>query len=574
MATVRLGRREKGSILALTAALGLALVVLGVGFFFFIMFMNAQKETKNAIDAGTLNVGKKALDEISVPVTNKAFWDVCSDPDDSSIIPDPSKLTVNLRRINRVWAEAMLYKINALAQKNEGQDNSGMSNASSALQSAEQTSDLLATRLKLQTEMYPFFKDLARQNNIRMIGNSASVKEIPGPNWQTSKMIEGTNKVAESNIMIGGNAGNNFFAPHGFTWKGSNVTNTRRSPAPANSNGMFFLKGYENLDFGGDSIWQVPFLFEDKPHMVSKGDFEKAKNNASGWSNAVPNAFSAEGVASQPGKPAEKGMAWVITNPRQTYKAAIPHSFVRLRVEKPKVNWQFVPFAVPITYFTDTMDGFTPKSMSSPPAPAGGPLCATVQAVSITVGLEYVALLATGVDGMVFLPPKAGSAENYIEQELVARCNEMITKVGETVTASEVHSALSNPLCSAALLSGLSQDFALYSPDGKSIRCLPIVSGVVADPQAPWLSLIANQTPDGSEKKKGESSISLPAAMPPFHPVIVPDPFCVENFGLGFGTMDKSLFWQPGTGVNGCLGKVRVQRETNVISIGICVPLI
>jgi hypothetical protein len=570
MIRARLARRERGSILALTSALGLALVVLGVGFFFFVMFMNAQKETKNAIDAGTLNVGRKALDEIEVPVTNKCFWDVCKDPPDNSIIPNP---TINLRRINRIWAEAMLYKINALAQQDQGQDNNGMSNASNALQSAEQTSNLLALRLKNQVEMYPFFKDLARQNNIRMIGNSASVKEIPGGNWQTSKIIEGTDKVAESNIMIGGSTSNNFLAPHGFTWNSNNVTNTRRSPAPANSNGMFFLKGYENLDFGGDTFWQVPFLFEDKPHMVSKNDFEKAKNNAAGWSNPIPNAFSAEGVASQPGKPAEKGIAWVITNPRQTYKAAIPHSFIRLRVEKPKVNWQFVPLAFPVTFFTDTMSGFIPESMSSPPAPAGGPLCATVQAVSVQVGLELIGILATGVDGMIFRPPSASSADTYIEKELVARCNEMITKVGKTVKASDVHSALSNPVCTGALIGGVSQDFALYSPDGNSLRCMPIVGGAVADPTVPWLSLIANQSPDGTEKKKGENGISIPSGVVPFHPVIVPDPFCVESFGLGIGTMDKSLFWQPGTGFNGCLGKVRVQRETNVISIGVCVPI-
>lgn len=572
MKTARLVRRESGSILALTSALGLALVVLGVGFFFFVMYMNAQKETKNAIDAGTLNVGRKALDEISVPVTNTSFFDVCKDPPNNSPIPNP---TINLRRINRIWAEAMLYKINALAQQAEGQDNNGMTNASNALQSAEQISNQLALRLKNQTDLYPFFTDLAKQNNVRMIGNSATVKEIPGANWQTSTIreVKNSDKVAESNIMLGGSAGNNFLAPHGFTWNADNVTNTQRVPAPANSNGMFFLKGYKELSFGQDSIWQVPFLFEDKPHLVSKTDFNSEKNSAAGWSNPVPNAFSAEGVASEPGKPAEKGMSWMITNPRQTYKAAIPHSFVRLRVEKPKINWQFVPLAFPVTYFTDTMSGFQPENMSSPPAPAGGPLCATVQAVNVQVGLELIPLLASGVDGMVFGPPSAGTADTYIEKELVSRCNEMITKVGTTVSAADVHSALSNPICTAALISGQSQDFALFSPDGKSLRCMPYVGNVVADADALWLPLISNQTPDGTEKKKG-SSIQIPGGVVPFMPTIVPDPFCVQNFALGTGTIEKSLYWQPGTGVNGCLGKVRVQRETNVISIGVCVPII
>ncbi|MCC7532148.1 MAG: hypothetical protein IT342_26835 [Candidatus Melainabacteria bacterium] len=563
----RTGRRERGSILALAAAFGFALVVLGLGFFFFVLFMDAQKETKNAVDAGTLNVGRKALDDISVPVSpannQKCFWDVCKDPPDNGIIPSP---TINLRRINRVWAEAMLFKINALAQQAESQDNTGMDNASSALLGAEQISNLLAAKLKDENNLHGFFTDLARQNNIRMIGNSASVKEIPGANWQTSKMEQGR----ESNIMLGGETGNNFFAPHGFTWNNSNVSQTTRVPAPDNANGMFFLKGYQNLNFGGDSIWQVPFLFEEKPHMVSKTNFESAKTNAAGWSNPVPNAFSAEGVASQPGKPAEKAMSWMITNPRQTYKAAIPHSFIKLRVENPIVNWQFVPAFIPVTYFTGTY-GFTPELKSSPPAIAGGPLCATVQAINVQLGVEMAALLATGLDGMIFAPPLSGG-EPYLEKELVARCNEMITKVGTTVNAGHVHAALMNPANSVALIAGTTQDFALYSPDGQSLRCMPIIGGVVADPQAPWLSVVANNSPDGLEKKKG-TSIPIPAPIG-FSPTIVPDPFCVQSVALGSGTLKKSLFWQPGTGFNGCLGKIRVQRETNVISVGVCVPII
>lgn len=557
----RTGRRERGSVLALAAALGFALIVLGVGFFFFVMFMNAQKETKNAVDAGTLNVGKQALDELSVnllPSNNqRCFWDVCKDEPDNSPVPVPPP-TINLRRINRVWAEAMLFKINALAQKNQGQDDSGMSNASSALQGAEQISNQLSDKLKSETNLHGFFTSVARQNNIRMIGNQASVKEIAGPNWQTSRMEQG----GESNIMLGGNKSNDFFAPQGFDWSAANVTETTRNPKPANSNGMFFLKGYENLQFGDDSIWQVPFLFEEKPHLVSKTNFESAKNNASGWSKPVPNAFSAEGVASQPGKPAEKAMSWMITNPRQTYKAAIPHSFIRIKIDKPKVNWWYTPLFFPVKYSSENY-GFLPEGKSNTGI-KGGPGCATVQPQNIMLGLDVVGL---SPDGLIFSYPPT-SETKYIERELVARCNEMITKVGETVTAGEVHSAMSNVLCAAALASGLTREFVLYSPDGKSLSCLPFIA---PPPDALWLATLMSNKPDGSEKKRAEATS---VSFIPFHfPQVTPLPFFVFKAAGGTSTYSKTIYWTPGTGFNGCLGDIRVFRETDVYSTGLCTPI-
>ena len=556
-------RNRHGSLTALAAAFAFALVILGVGFFFFVLFMDAQKETKNAVDAGALNVGKRSLDKITVEVlpteSQRCFWDVVKDPPDNSL-PGLSH-PMNLRRINRVWAEALLMKLNAVAAG--AQVGSGHSSADQALSGAQDISNRLANELKKETNLHGFFTELAQQNNIRMIGNSASVKEIAGANWQTSKMNEGS----ESNVTLPGSNGNNFAAPPGSPpWSTDDYTVTQRVNPPPSASGKFFLKGYVPINIGGNTYWQVPFLYDEKPHMVSKSNFEKAQNKAAGWSNAVPNSFSAEGVASQPGKPSEKATSWCLTNPRQIYKAAIPHSFVRIKVDQPFCNWNFFPTGGPPEWnFNDSDYNFTPDNGSSLPCPGGGPFCITVQATNVLLGQDVV---GRSLDELIFGYPYGSTSG--LEKELVARCNEMTTEVGYTVTASDVHSALSNGLCTTALATGLTKEFFLYCTNGKKLACEPLVKAV---PTAPWLGLIATKTPEGIEKKViDKSGPGLGFFIPMFQPQLLCGPVPPTPFGLIF--WNKEIFWKPGTGFNGCLGEVRVRRSTDADSHVICAPLI
>ncbi len=62
-------RANRGSIIVLATVLALTIVVLGGGFLFFELFMGAQKETKNAVDAGVLNVAKQVLDKSNAQVS-------------------------------------------------------------------------------------------------------------------------------------------------------------------------------------------------------------------------------------------------------------------------------------------------------------------------------------------------------------------------------------------------------------------------------------------------------------------------------------------------------------------------
>lgn len=561
MSRMPIERRNSGSITALAAALAGVLVVLGVGFFFFTMIMGAQKETKNVIDAGTLNLGKRSLDDVSVmlsPAENqRCFMDITTDSTETVKTFGDGK--INLRRVNRMWAEAMLYKINAAAAANDKSSaGNGESNAQSALSGAESVSNALANKLKNENNLHGFFTDLARQNNVRMIGNNAGIKEISGQNWQTSRMEEGK----ESNIVVGGNGSNNFFAPPGYTWEGDHVTATTRNPAPQGANGLFFLKGYKGLDIKGDTFWQVPFLYDEKPHLVSKTNFDKAKNASSGWSNPVPNAFSAEGLAAQQGKPSEKAISWVLTNPRQPFKMSIPHSFVHIKVETPKAKWYWFPFPGPPVKIGESDYGFIPDFQSR----TGPGILCTVQANNNFAFGGDTAFRT--IDQLIFDYP-AGST-GRLEKHLVARCNEMIGKVGTTISASDMHTALSNQVNIGALASGITKDFYLYSPDGEHLKCVP--EGLfLADAQ--WLGLTFKNKADGTEVDGIAETSSI--GPPGFPPIIIPAPFCTPKPPpLCWSFYNKEVKWKPGTGFNGCLGDIRVIRETEVYNLGVCTPII
>src|SRR5580658_959938 len=108
-----IGRSRRGSIIAFSTVLAIALVVIGVGFLCMLMMAGGQHEIKNAVDSGMLNTGKQLLDNIKVPLSGdpsqQCFLDVTNDIDAN---PPADDGNVTLRRINRVWAKAILMGIN------------------------------------------------------------------------------------------------------------------------------------------------------------------------------------------------------------------------------------------------------------------------------------------------------------------------------------------------------------------------------------------------------------------------------------------------------------------------------
>jgi hypothetical protein len=562
------GRRNKrGGAITFGVVLALVLVVLGIGFFMLSMYMGGQKETKNAADAGALNTAKQVLDNGTVSVqlssdpSQQCFMDVTNDSTGGSPTNDGK---VDLRRINRVWAQALMMAINADAAQNgpDGNAGQGVSNAQNACAGAQAISNALAAKLTTASNLYPFFTDISQQNTVRMISTGSTVNYWPGANWQTSLM----DRTAESNIVLNGTPANNFNLPAGTSFNKSYATQcTRPSPPDVLSQTAWFLQGYTPINVLGQTFWQVPFQYGEKPHLVSSTIFNSSQQSAQplSWTPAVPNAYSAAGFVKQ-GAAGQNAISWVLTNPNQPFRLSIPQSFLHIHVDTMYSKWFFFPSGYPpLELDPEQSYGYTPDSQSNVPLPGGGIACSTVTPDEAEVGLEVV---GQSLDGIIFGIPKGDTSS--LEADMVSRINEMAGNLNpsspvQTFSASDLHSCLSNPATIGWLLAG-TQDFYVFSPDGQTLTVQPETTAVI---QATWLAQIINNDPDGTEVQLvNDTNAPVPIILVPS---VTPDPYCSVIMDFGWETWDKSLYWTPGTGYNGCLGQVRVTRWTDVYSLGV-----
>jgi len=173
--------RGKRGAIAFGVVLALILVMLGVGFMVLVLYMGGQHETKNAVDAGALNIGKQIIDNASTRLglgfldeKQRIFYDVLAD-DPYKLIPD-LKVKASLRNINRVWGKALLIGINADAAEKDGNAGSATANAKSAIEGAEALSNDLQKDVVDSKNWRGWFDDIAKLNSVRMLGQDAAMK--------------------------------------------------------------------------------------------------------------------------------------------------------------------------------------------------------------------------------------------------------------------------------------------------------------------------------------------------------------------------------------------------------------
>src|SRR5262249_33988325 len=146
-------------------------------------------------------------------------------------------------------------------------------------------------------------------------------------------------------------------------------------------------------------------------------------------------------------------MAFVIANPQQTFKLSMPHSFIHIKVDNNQTHWYFYPAGPPplpsVEFGLPQAYGYTTATQSGEPMPGGGALCSTVTPSGVTVGLDVV---GRNLDQIVFGPPNGDTSQ--LEAALVNRLNEMISTLGMTKTASDLHAVLGNPATIAWLVAG------------------------------------------------------------------------------------------------------------------------
>lgn len=547
----------RGSVTAFGVVLALVLVTIGGGFLFFILFMGGQREVQNATDAGALNLGKQAPDQVSVILSPQAnqqcFLDATSDTRDNSNGPDGK---VNLRRINKVWAEAMLMNINATAAG--GNAGGGSGNAQQAWQGAQDISSDLSDKLSTTSNLYGFFSDMSHQNSVRMFGDQVTTEVLPGDGWQTALMDRG----CESNIILNG-APPYFNLPPDYTLPPGVYTKSKRGIVPMEALNYYFLKGYEPLTIGNKTFWQVPFQYDQKPHLVSKSWFDKARPfiNPPLWVKPVPNAFSTEGVATK-GDTGEKAMSFVLTNPRQPIQLSIPHGFVHIHMDDMQSHWFFYPAGPPpvppVEYGNPQTYGYSLDTESAS-MPQGGPFSQVVDSGDITVGNDVA---FKSLNDVIFTD--YCSNKDKIEKYLVNRINEMVAKPGVSYNKVDLHNILGAQSTANDLVNG-ERDFYLYSPDGEKIVCKSKSDAV----KVAWLAPLISHNPDGNEDKLVDDANK---SSNNYIPVITPNDGCSVDTMLGWSNIHEDVYWTTSTGFNSNLGLLRVKHWTNNYSLGVCSP--
>ena len=493
-------------------------IVLGIAFVQISMLVSGSREVSNAVDSGTLNAGKKAVHlKTQANFGNESQFDDLKD--------DEGKF--GLTNINRVWAKALLARMNNKAMHNQGQStNTSDSHADSMFDSAESISDRIADKLNDASNLHPYFMELAGKNSIRMLGNTAQLKVESGSGWKTSLLDRGE----ESNLIVG--AGQ---LPDGF-----NINDGKMFKQA--EDGKKHFKGYTPIEVMGKQICFVPFKVKQQPHLVSEKTFNDNLNSAKPlqeWKNPVPNAISCQGKTEDQRLAVQRARAFVLTNPQKDFQLAMPHTFMKVKFEDNTAHWYINGVPAPNSSYEFRTD----VQQRSYPVGTG-----TLN-ITATLGNEYMP--PTVWKGVFALP---GSNYDAVTKALLQRCKE----IKHDFTEGDLDAMM----MACPIIAG-NKEFVIFPDPSGSLRCTP---QSMAPALAPWIN--TSKEADGSEAEIVDDECWF-----------VPNFVMATPTGLGAKPLPSwcitygSLKWKPGTGYDGCLGELRIERETDIFANGVCTLL-
>jgi hypothetical protein len=278
--------------------------------------------------------------------------------------------------------------------------------------------------------------------------------------------------------------------------------------------------------------------------LIARSQYEAAAQNPPPWeTKPVPNSFSATGSTQNNEHLGEKTTSWVQTNPQQTYPAAIPNGFIRVKIDANILDWRADGFP----YYTDTY-GFVPDDIFVDPFPLP---CGTLSADE-TVGLEYlpVPTLFRAIFALPPIPPMQSAAFDNLYQRLQQihpgySKSKFITKLNEMILSPDA----------------TDQEFiicnATFDVKNSDILVVP------ADAAPPWCT----GQPNGSQSELVQDREYM-MECPNFGWTNLA---CYGDFEYpSFTEVTGTRSWTPGTGYGGCLGELEIQRTTIAWFWGFC----
>jgi hypothetical protein len=509
-------RNAHGATTGLVVALLFVFTTIIVGFFQISLYFFGADDTRNATDSGALKVGQKSL-TISTTAQNSIehqFDDVAD-----------SKGNFNLTNINRVWGKAMLASLNVAAMYEQGYGSSEANSHSDALfQAAQSISDRLANKLSTPKNHHAAFTSVTDLNSLNSLGEKTKLTVAENSNWTTSFVDRGS----ESNLEFD------------------------KDQLPAKSqvdtigpvtgqDGKQYIPGYKAMKFLQKTFYLVPFKAGERPHLISAEKYNNESLKAKpikDWRTPVPNAFSVGGKTINQDNLGQTAIAYVQTNPQRKFDLGIPRAFIRIRLEKNTVR--YIHNQMPRT----SMNYAFRKEEQIQVFDAG----AGVAHVTASLGNEYTP--PTLHQAIYALP----GDHSEITRVLLQRCREIKRNIKEAELMALLQIPLVNDI-DEYLIFPLRKDFLVVMP-------LPNARGTV-----PGLDFLAKA--DGNEKEIATEIAPL-----------VPNSATVRLVGSGQVTVPPTattiehghLKWKPGSGYEGCLGELSIERDTEILSFGFMVP--
>src|SRR5579875_1248374 len=257
-------RSRRGASLALIITTALVLILIGVAVFFLIQIFGGGSEVHHAVDAGTLNIAKQAIQVPSVPVpTDKAIQVAFQG------LSDPQTGGINLLTYNRLVGQAIQDDQNSIGK---------------ALKEA--LSDATSNNNWAKN---PFLSAAARNPmGLSDLGTAITWDPTQKHHYQVGFVGQGEKDPGSSNISLSEAQLANQMPYSDYT-QGSQVS----WPKGATDGTGKFMRGYREVKIPNvGSIYGVA-LSGEQPHLISLDKFHQQSNQPGAGSNVAvpPNSF-------------------------------------------------------------------------------------------------------------------------------------------------------------------------------------------------------------------------------------------------------------------------------------------
>lgn len=500
-------RTKSGASVILICFLAVGLGIVAYFAFQYYLLMGGSSELRNAVDAGAINVSKRVF-QLRVPA--KGEFSDCAD----------TSGRIGLSNVNRVWGKAYLINANMEEMQRDGlaKPEAG-SNADMAYQQAQNINDMIAGKLKSKHLLDKYFNQVANSRQASMLGADATVNTEENGMWATAMVDRG----AESNLKVS--------QPQ--LPKGARLNRVKGAAA-----------GYTPVTANNKVFCFVPFKQGEMPHLISDFYFDKNRGDTNPVPNApnpLPNAFKESGAVNTTNV-ALSAAASAVANPGQTYDLAMPHCFVSL-IFTNRARW-----FVEKKQITDTEYGTVPEVQWGVKRIPLGPPCGGKLDGYGKLGNEYTR-------GSIWAVINSIPGDHT---PALAPMLQRIREIDPRYSMNKLVALLRNaPFQPGASRYFIYPEYRTQDLTDPQIKIAPDTGGL-----PPWLN--PNTLLDGMETNVFQEPVSVDDPNSNFQ-VITEGKY---SNGKHEARNSGSIKWTPGTGFGGCLGSLRLARQTDLYFSG------